>query len=153
METIFFTGNYTLGIGHPYVILTTDQDAVKFHSEKIIIFEGFNGQTSFLAYRTNYPKLSGRTIEDFISNEIQTCKDDILHKILFAKYEQQLQAINYNVKIELIETNANILAFLRDKFPAVLNNIKSRTINDKLKSQIEIYQSIVVERDDFDIER
>ena len=153
METKFFTGNYTLGIGHPYVILSTDQDATDFHSEKIIIFEGFNGQPSFLAYRTKYPMLPGRTIEDFILNEIQTCKEDILHRILFQKYQQQLQAINYNVKIELTETNANILAFLRDKFPNELNNIKSRTTNEKLKSLIDIYQLIVVERNDFDIEK
>lgn len=72
---------------------------------------------------------------------------------MFQKYQQQLQAINFNVKIELTETNANILAFLRDKFPVELNNIKSRTTNEKLKSLIGLYQSIVVERDDFDIEK
>ena len=152
METRFFTGNYTLGIGHPYVILSIDQDTTDFHSEKIIIFEGYNSQTSFLAYRTKYPKITGRTKDYFILSEIQTCKDDILHRILFSKYQQQLQAINYNVKIELNETNENILAFLRDRFPAVLNNIKSRSINEGLKSLISIYQSIVIERNDFEIE-
>lgn len=153
METKFFTGNFTLGLGHPYVILSTSQEGMDFYSEKIIIFEGFNGHKSFLAYRTKYPILAGRTIEDFISNEIQTSKDDILHKILFQKHQQQLQAINFNVKIELTETNANILAFLRDKFPTELNNIKNRTTNEKLKSLIGLYQSIVVERDNFDIEK
>lgn len=152
METKYYTGNYTLGIGQPYVILTIDQDETNFHSEKIIILDGFDGQKSFLAYRTKYPKMTDRTIDDFISTEIQTCKDDILHKILFSKYHAQLQSINFNVKIELVETNANVLGILRDKFPTELNNIKSRSINEKLKILIGLYQSIVIERNDFEID-
>ena len=151
METKFYTGNYTLGIGQPYVILSIYDDDTDFHSEKIIIFEGFNGQKSFLAYRTKYPKITGRTIDDFKATEFQTSKDDILHKILFTKYYKELQAVNFNVKIELQEANANIIGFLRDKFPAELNNIKSRSINDGLKSLIGVYQSIVIERNDFEI--
>lgn len=153
METKYYTGNYTLGIGQPYVILSIDQDPNYFHSEKIIIFDGFDGQKSFHAYRTKYPIMTGGTMDDFISTEIQTCKEDILHKILFSKYYTQIQAINFNVKIELVETNANVLGLLRDKFPTELENIKSRSINEKLKLLIALYQSIIIERNDFEIDK
>lgn len=152
METKFFSGNYTLGIGQPYVILSTYQDSENYRSEKIIIFHGYNGVNSFVAYRTKYPIISGKTIEEFISTEIQVCKDDILSKILFPKYYQQLEAANYNVKIELKETNSGVIGLLRDKFPTEIENIKTRTINKILKAQIAIYQSVIVERNDFDID-
>jgi hypothetical protein len=151
METKFYTGNYSLSIGQPYVIISAEDKGTEFYAEKIIIFEAFNGQQSILAYRVKYPKISDRTLEEFIALEIQVCKDDIFYKILFEKYKEKLERRNYNVNIELRETNSNILSLLHVKFPAILNKIKARTMNEKLKSLIESYQSIVVERNYFDI--
>lgn len=151
METKFFTGNYSLILGQPYVIISAEGNESEFIAEKIIIFEGFNGQQTVLASRIKYPKIADRSLTDFVASEVQVCKDDIFHKILFTKYKAELERRNYNVNIDLIETNQNILSLLRDKFPTILNNIKHHTINDKLKALIELYKSIVIERNDFDI--
>ncbi len=153
METKFYTGNYSLTLGQPYVIISATESTTDFTAEKIIIFEGFNGQQTVLANRVKYPKISDRSLEDFISSEVQVCKDDIFYKILFTKYKNELEQRNYNVNIELRETNINIISLLRDKFPTILTNIKNNTMNDKLKALIELYQSIVIERNDFDINK
>lgn len=153
METKFYTGNYSLTLGQPYVIISANETPTEFTAEKIIIFEGFNGQQTILANRVKYPKISGRSLADFISSEVQVCKDDIFHKILFTKYKNELEQRNYNVNIELTETNTNIISLLRDKFPTILTNIKNNTANVNLKTHIELYQSIVIERNDFDINK
>lgn len=153
METKFYTGNYSLTLGQPYIIISASESSTDFTAEKIIIFEGFNGQKTILANRVKYPKISGRSLEDFISSEVQVCKDDIFYKILFTKYKSELEQRNYNVNIELTETNTNIISLLRDKFPTILTNIKNNTINEKLKILIGLYQSIVIERNDFDINK
>jgi hypothetical protein len=64
METKFYTGNYSLSIGQPYVIISAEDKGTEFYAEKIIIFEAFNGQQSILAYRVKYPKISDRTLEE-----------------------------------------------------------------------------------------
>lgn len=152
METKFYAGNYSLTIGQPYVIISAEDKGTEFVAEKIIIFDAFNGEQTLLANRIKYPKIYERTLEDFISSEIQVCKDDIFHKILFKKYKEQLEERNYNVNIEFRETNSNILSLLRDKFPTILNNIKIHTVNKKLIDLIGLYQSIVIERTDFTID-
>jgi hypothetical protein len=151
METKLYTGNYSLTLGQPYVIISASENQTDFTAEKIIIFEGFNGQQTFLANRVKYPKISDRSLQDFIASELQVCKDDIFFKILFTKYKVELEQRNYDVNIELIETNTNIISLLRDKFPSILTNIKNNTMNGKLKTLIGLYQSIVIERNDFDI--
>lgn len=153
METKFYTGNYSLTLGQPYVIISASESPTDFTAEKIIIFEGFNGQQTILANRVKYPKISDRSLQDFISSEVQVCKDDIFYKILFTKYKAELEQRNYNVNIELRETNTNIISLLRDKFPTILTNIKNNTMNEKLKALIGLYQSIVIERNDFDINK
>lgn len=153
METKFFTGNYSLTNGQPYVIISASESEAEFTAEKIIIFEGFNGKHIVLANRVKYPKISNRSLNDFISSEIQVCKDDIFYKILFTKYKTELEQRNFNVNIELRETNTNIISLLRDKFPEILSNIKTNTINKKLKQLITSYQSIVIERNDFEINK
>jgi hypothetical protein len=151
METKFFTGNYSLTLGQPYVIISAKENENEYIAEKIIIFEGFDGQHTFLANKVKHPKVLERSLNDFILSEIQVCKDDIFYKILFTKHKTELAKRNYNVNIELRETNPNIISLLRDKFPTILNNIKNQTMNEKLKAQIKLYQSIVIERKDFDI--
>lgn len=151
METNFFTGNYSLTLGQPYVIISSTENEVEFIAEKIIILEGFDGQQTVLANRVRYPKISDRSLNDFIHSEIQVCKDDIFYKILFTKYKAELERRNFTVNIELRETNQNIISLLRDKFPIILNNIKAQTENDKLRVLIELYQSISIERNEFDI--
>ncbi|MCA6460956.1 MAG: hypothetical protein IM571_04895 [Chitinophagaceae bacterium] len=153
METKFYTGNYSLTLGQPYVIISASESQTDFTAEKIIIFEGFNGQQIILGNRVKYPKISNRSLEDFISSEVQVCKDDIFYKILFTKYKTELEQRNYNVNIELRETNTNIISLLRDKFPRLLTNIKNNTMNEKLNALIGLYQSIVIERNDFDINK
>lgn len=151
METKIFTGSYSLTLGQPYVIISATENDVDFIAEKIIIFEGFDGQQTVLANRVRYPKTSDRSLKEFILSEIQVCNDDIFYKILLTKYKAELERRNYTVDTELRETNTNIISLLRDKFPAILNKIKVHTINDKLRVLIELYLSIVIERNDFDI--
>lgn len=151
METKFYTGNYSLTLGQPYVIISASEREIDFTAEKIIIFESFNGQQTILANRVKYPKISDRSLQDFISSELQVCKDDIFYKILYTKYKVELEQRNYNVNIELRETNTNIISLLRDKFPLILTNIKNNTMNEKLRTLIDLYQSIVIERNNFDI--
>jgi hypothetical protein len=153
METKFYTGNYSLTLGQPYLIISASESPTDFTAEKIIIFEGFNGQQTILANRVKSQKISDRSLEDFISSEVQICKDDIFYKILFTKHKNELEQRNYNVNIELREINASIISLLRDKFPTILTNIKNNTMNEKLKILIELYQSIVIERNDFDINK
>lgn len=153
MKTKFYTGNYSLSLGQPYVIISATESTTDFIAEKIIIFEGFNGQQTVLANRVKYPKILDRSLEEFISSEVQVCKDDIFYKILFTKYKNKLEQRNYNVNLELSETNTNIISFLIEKFPIILTNIKNNTMNDKLKELIELYQPIVIERNDFDINK
>lgn len=151
METKFYVGNYSLTLGQPFVIISASEREIDFMAEKIIIFEGFNGQQTILANRIKYPKISDRSLQDFISSELQVCKDDIFYKILYTKYKVELEQRNYNINIELRETNTNIISLLRDKFPLILTNIKNNTMNEKLRTLIDLYQSIVIERNDFDI--
>ena len=151
MKTVYYVGNYTLSLGYPYVIISAEEKNNVFHAEKIIIFESFKRTPDFLAYRISYPNISGGTVDDFILSQVESCKDDIYYKILLKKYEKQLESLNYNVSLELRETNRNILNIIRDKFPNVLDNIESNTQNGELKSLIGLYKSIVVTRNDFDI--
>ncbi len=151
METKFYTGNYSLTLGQPYVIISATEHESTFQAEKIVIFEGFNGQQTVLANRVKYPKISVRSLDEFISSEIQLCKDDIFYKILYTKYHDELERRNYNVNVELRETNADIISLWRDKFPEILSIIRDNTINEKLKEVIKLYQSIVIERNDFDL--
>lgn len=152
METKFYTGNYSLAIGQPFVIISAEEKETEFIAEKIIILNAYDGKQTLLAYRIKYPKINNRTLNDFILSEIQVCKDDIFHKILFVKYKKQLEKLNFNVIIELTETNSNILSYFREKFPDILDNIKNHTVNGELKALIKLYQSIVIERNDFNIE-
>lgn len=151
MEIKFFTGNYSLTLGQPYVIISATENDSEFIAEKFIIFEGFNGQQTVLANRVRYPKIADRSLNDFILSEIQVCKDDIFYKILFTKHKAELARRNYNVNIDLRDTNPNIISLLHDKFPTILNQIKTHTTNGKLRVLIELYQSILIERNDFDI--
>jgi hypothetical protein len=152
METKFFTGNYSLTLGQPYVIISATEKDSTFQAEKIVIFEGLNGQQIVLANRVKYPRIENRSLDEFISSELQVCKDDIFYKILYTNYFDELERRNYNVNVELRETNPNIISLLKDKFPIILSNIRDNTINEKLKELIELYQSIEIERKDFDLE-
>lgn len=151
MELKFYTGNYTLQIGQPFVILSAEARENDFFVEKFIIFESFDGQRVH-ANKYTYPKLHNRTLDDFIATETEVCKDDILHKIIYQHYQTQLQQLNYNVKVELLVSNPNLLSLLRDKFPKILDKIKTHTVNKELQELIELYQSIVVERIDINLD-
>ena len=151
METKFYTGNYLLAIGQPYVIISAKEENEYFIGEKIIIFEAFTGQILSKGNRIKFPKISGRTLDDFILSELQICQDDIFHKILYPNFKAQLVRLNYNVIIDLRESNSNILSLIRDKFPEILIAIHDTTINEKLKALIKIYKSIVIERNDFEL--
>ena len=80
-----------------------------------------------------YPKIQVCSLDDFILSEVQVCKDDIFYKILYAKYKNELEQRNYNVNIELRETNSNIISLLLDKFPTIVTNIKNITMNENLR--------------------
>ena len=148
METRFFTGNHLRSIGHPYIIISADEKATEFIAEKFVIFEAFDGQT-VLKSRVKYPKTGFWTLEDFISAEVQVCENEIIDKILNKKYETQFSELDYFADFRLRESNWEIIGLLRDKFPAELDGIKRSTYNELLKSRIDLFQSIDVERNDF----
>lgn len=148
METRFFTGNHLLSIGHPYIIISAEEKATEFIAEKFIIFEAFDGQT-VLKSRVKYPKTGYWTLEDFITAEVQICEDEIVNKILNKKYETQFSKLEYYADFSLRKSNWGIIGLLRDKFPTELNEIKETTYNELLKMRIELFQSIIVERNDF----
>ncbi len=151
METRFYIGNYSSGLGQPYVIISATEDNSHFRAETIIFFDAFDGSLKTLASRIKYPKVDNRTLNDFIEAERQVCKDDIFYKILFTHYKEAMGHRNYNINIELGLTNSNILSLIKDKFPSFLNKIEANTINEKLKVLIGLYKSIIIERTDFNI--
>lgn len=143
MQVKYFRGNYTLGIGQAYVILTIGEDAVDFISEKFIIFEGYDGGVKQKFYRTRYPKSSDITLSNFISDESENCKTDI-HSILFANYLKELNSINHNYRIELIESGSNLISFLLERFKSNIEDLKLKTSDDNLKVLINKYKSIEI---------
>jgi len=147
MELKIYTGNYTLRLGQPYVIMSAKDSGKEFIAEKFIIFEA-SDEPKIIARKIKYPKIENRSLEDFINTEKEVCKEEIRSDILFQYYQNQLEQLNYDVKIELIDSNPNLLRLLRNKFPEILEKIKNNTMNAELKKLINIYQSIEVEEID-----
>lgn len=139
METKFYKGDYISTIGTPYLIISASENENNFTAEKIIIFDGFNGQPNVLVDIIKYPKISGRSLDDFISSEIQVCKNAIFHEILVPNYQTELGIKNFNIKINLEKSDVSIINIFIEKFPIILINIREITINETLKHLIPIY--------------
>lgn len=152
MQTKFYSGNYSLSLGQPYVIISSWEDEKNLYCETYIIFEGYNGNNYGKKSRIKYPKFDGSTLTDFVEAELQKIKDKIFYDILLVHYKQQLEVKNYNVQINLREVNESILMLLRDKFLHLISLIQDDTKNELLSSKIRLYRSIQVERTDDDME-
>lgn len=148
MQTYYFRGNYTLGLGQPYLILSIDEDKADFISEKCIIFEGFDGVVRRKFHRVRYPKFSDISLESFSLEEFENSKEKI-NLILVDNYESQLKLLNYNYRIELVESDSNIISLLIEKFKVDMDHLKLSTINKDLRLLIDKYKSIDILREDF----
>jgi c-di-AMP phosphodiesterase-like protein len=148
MQTYYFRGNYTLGLGLPYVILSIDEDESDYISEKCIIFEGFNHLVKRKFSRIKYPKFSDISLESFRLEEFENCKAEI-NSILVDNYEPQLKLINYNYRIELVKSDSSIIITLIKKFKEDMAHLKAKTINSDLRLLIDKYKSIDILREEF----
>ncbi|WP_452597114.1 hypothetical protein [Pontimicrobium sp. MEBiC01747] len=147
MITKYYSGNHSLTLGQPFVLISADEQEKEFYAEKFIVFESYDGIT-LIANSVNYPKVDGQNLNEFIKSELEITKDDIIHKIIYAKFEKQLERLNYDFKIDLIESDSGILSLLRNKFPEELNSIKNKTSDPELIRLIKMYQSFRIFRTD-----
>ncbi len=149
METEYYNGNYTSRYGYPYVIMSVDENDTHVKTETIIIFEAFNGNHVYKAYRRKWEKVKGWITKDYvIAADLDYCKQAIFHDIVFQNYKDKIEQYG-DRGIELKKAEESMLIIIRNKFPDMLNNIENTTMNPELKTRIGLYKSITIERDDF----
>lgn len=151
METKYYVGNFVLGMGQPFVVLSVEEMDETFRVEKLILFKGFNEQTFQLSQRYKYPNILNRTLDDFIDYEILQCKDLIFYSILYKNFKSIMEEFKYNISIELKENDSQIVWLLNRKFPKQMESLKLKTTNIDLKRTIEQFQSASEEWDNFEL--
>jgi hypothetical protein len=143
MMTKYFRGNYILAIGQSFAILSIDETATDFISEKIIFFEGADGNVHTLSHRMKYPKIIFPLINTVTVDQIDIIKSNITTTI-FSKYSTQLASINYNYNVNLVEETNSLISLLLHKFPAFMNSVETQSMNFDLRALITRYKSVVV---------
>lgn len=142
METRFYSGNYSLTLGQPYIIISAEERENEFYAEKIILFEGLRGVRAIKTERS-YPKINPNdTLEKFISMQLDQSKDDIIFKVLHVGYNDLLEKNGYTYKIDMRETDFTLLSLFRNKFPDITTKIRETTNNKFLRDHIKLVESI-----------
>ncbi len=143
MTTKFFRGNYILGVGQPFAILSIDETPTDFILEKIIFFEGADGNVHPLSNKIKYSKDLFPLLNTLQEDQIDIIESDIATLIL-DKYPTQLKSIGYNYNINIVEEMDSLISLLLHKFEAFMNSAQTHTMNQDLRNLIIKYKSIVV---------
>lgn len=149
----FYTGNVIPGIGQAFVIISAKRDNDHFISEDIILFKAADGRELSSPIRAKQPLLGEMTLNDFVDAEMEQCKRDIFYKIIFRNFPTEVERAKGNIHVLLTESSQGTLVLLKDKFPTLLRGLKNITQSEELKALIGLYESIKIERDDFEIKR
>ena len=149
MKTKFYLGNYSLRLGRPIVLISTDESDNQYYAEKIIIFESTK-EPIFIANSVRYPKIENQTLDDFIQQELEISKDDIMHKIIQVNFEEEIKSLNYDYQIELNETDSKLIGLIKHRLPDFLEKIINTTNDTELMKLVSFYKYLRITRTDFD---
>jgi hypothetical protein len=140
--------SFCSGIGQVFVIHSVKENTNDFFIEKFFIFKGNDQNIISKSISYSYPKLPNLILQQFINNEVVNSQDTILHELIFPTYNQLLLQRNFEVSINLHDTDSSLLYRLNKLVPEKLEIIKNKTSNSLLKTLISLFQSLKIQLDE-----
>jgi hypothetical protein len=148
MITKYYTGNFILGLGVPYVVLSgNDVGALGYRLQKFIIFFGYDGSVNIRTQIVKVPKVLHETLEDFIQAELFFIKEDIF-SMINKNFEDRLKQLSFVANIELKESNLNVLLVIAEKEPKFLKYIQKHSFDNALIEKISLVFNLNISRED-----